>query len=378
MGIYERDYVRMGPRSESGLGSLRFVSFNTWLIVANVAVFLLTATLLQAPAVQRPLMFAAEFDAGVSKAQKERGLVITDVFDPRQRGSQLLPVFDPQPMVDPSGRPLTDPRGQPILKQIGVQRALAVPFTDYWGHFSTAKGFIPGLEVWRFVTFQFLHANFLHLAFNMIGLWFVGGLVEQYLGSKRYAAFYLTCGIFGAVLYLLLNLTGNLFPNAKIPGLLFDDTHTPLVGASAGIFGVLMAAAFIAPKARVAILGIIPMRMAHAVYLFTAISAASLIFGRSNAGGEAAHMGGAIAGFFFIRRAHLLRDFFDIFGDSRGKRGAPSKVVRLRAALLGPAVPDEAEVNRVLDKVRVEGLGSLSENEKRLLRRATEAGRGRT
>lgn len=377
MGIYERDYVRKGPRSASGLGSLRFVSFNTWLIIANVAVFLLTATLLQAPAVQRPLMFAAEFDAGVSKAQQDRGLVITDVFDPRQRGPQLLPVFDPRPLTDPTGRTLADPRGQPILKQIGVQRALAVPITDYWGHFSTAKGFIPGLEVWRFVTFQFLHANIMHLAFNMMGLWFVGGLVEQYLGSKRYAAFYLTCGIFGAVLYLLLNLTGNLFPNAKIPGLLFDDPHTPLVGASAGIFGVLMAAAFIAPKARVAIMGIIPMRMAHAVYLFTAISAASLILGRSNAGGEAAHMGGAIAGFFFIRRAHLLRDFFDIFGDSRTKPGAPSKVVRLRAALSGPAMPDEAAVNRVLDKVRDEGLGALTEDEKRLLRRATEAGRGR-
>lgn len=375
MGIYDREYVRMGPRSGSGLGNLRFVSINTWLIVINITIFVLTTTLLQHPSLQRPLMFAAQFEPGTSAAQRNRALAVTAAFDPRVRGTQQLPVFDPQtPATDPAGRVLVGRNGEPIARQIGVQPAVAVPVTDFWGHFSTAKGFI-GLEVWRFVTFQFLHANVIHLALNMLGLWFVGGLVEQYLGSKRYAAFYLTCGVFGAVLYLLLNLVGNLFPTARVPGLLFDDTHTPLVGASAGIFGVLMAAAFIAPNARVAILGIIPMKMAAAVYLFTGISAANLILGSSNAGGEAAHIGGALAGFFFIRRAHLLRDFFDVFGDSRPRTDA-GKSSRLKAVFSGASPPAPEEVNRVLDKVRAEGLAALTEDERRVLRRATEAGRG--
>ena len=55
-----------------------------------------------------------------------------------------------------------------------------------WGHFSTAKGFFQ-YEVWRLVTFQFLHANFVHLFFNMFGLFIFGGMVEQYLGRRRAA-----------------------------------------------------------------------------------------------------------------------------------------------------------------------------------------------
>ena len=101
-----------------------------------------------------------------------------------------------------------------------------------------------GLEFWRFVTFQFLHANWLHLFFNMLALWIFGPLVEAHMGFKRYAAFYLMCGIAGALMYLALNLAAILIgPAANIPGLLSNDPRVSLVGASAGVFGVLMAAA---------------------------------------------------------------------------------------------------------------------------------------
>ena len=111
-----------------------------------------------------------------------------------------------------------------------------------WLHMSTDHA-IWGVQYWRFIGFQFLHANMQHLIFNMIGLYFFGPLVEQFLGGKRYLAFYLLCGIFGSVLYLILNLGGYVFQN-DIPGLLFNDTRTPLVGASAGVFGILLAGAF--------------------------------------------------------------------------------------------------------------------------------------
>ncbi|MBT4524096.1 MAG: rhomboid family intramembrane serine protease, partial [Phycisphaerae bacterium] len=103
------------------------------------------------------------------------------------------------------------------------------PFFNYflkdWLHLSTTHSIL-GVQYWRFIGFQFLHANFQHLLFNMIGLYFFGPLVEQYLGGKRFLAFYLLCGIFGAVLYLLLNLGGLIFGDS-IPGFLFNDPSTP-------------------------------------------------------------------------------------------------------------------------------------------------------
>jgi hypothetical protein len=83
------------------------------------------------------------------------------------------------------------------------------------------------------VTFQFLHAGVMHLAVNMMSLYFFGPLVEDYLGQRRFIVFYLLCGIAGAVSFMLLNFVG----------VLNEGSAAHLVGASAGILGILMAAA---------------------------------------------------------------------------------------------------------------------------------------
>ncbi len=301
MGLYDREYVKIGPKSQQGLGALSAWSANTWIIVINVAVFVLTAF--------SPVWWNAVME---------------------------------------------------------------------WGHFSTAKAFmylavnpatdrstpVFGLEVWRFITFQFLHANFTHLLFNMMGLFFFGGLVENYLGKKRYVAFYLACGMCGALLYLILNFGGLIF--GPVPGLLFHDPEMPLVGASAGVFGILMACAFIAPNAIVYIYFLFPMRLRTVVYAFIAIAAFTVLTYGPNAGGEAGHLGGAIAGAYLIRHTHLLRDFLDIFGAGRPGGGRASRAARR-------GVGDEGEVDRILTKVAQQGLRSLTDGEKRALRRATEA-----
>jgi len=366
MGIADREYIRNAPRSSSGIASLRGWSFNTWLIVINIAVFLIGG-----------IFFSG---AGIP-------VVFKQTIDPQYTGGQAYP----GPMLSASGMEIPDnaklPLGAAVTRRlfdpatsrpVGVEVLIVQdPLTAY-GHFSTAKAF-GGFEVWRFITFQFLHAGVTHLAFNIMGLWFVGGLVEQYLGARRYAAFYLVCGICGALMYLALNLIGYVlkYPmgsSLNIPGLLFDDRHTPLVGASAGIFGVMLAAAFIAPRATVSIMGIIPMQMRTAVYLFVGIAAISLLIGTNNAGGEAAHLGGAIAGFYFIRHTHLLRDFFDVFNDSR-RKGVRAK------ADSGPdssrPTPNDAEIDRILTKVKESGLHSLNDGERTALRRGTESRRRR-
>ncbi len=260
------------------------------------------------------------------------------------------------------------------------------PWIKQFGHFSTFEA-VQKWEFWRLITFQFLHADIMHLVFNMLGLYMFGELAERYLGFKKYAAFYLVCGIFGGVMYLTLNLLGSAAAYMGVmgvPGLLYPyDTsslysHAQLIGASAGVFGVIMAAAYIAPTATVSLVfPPIPMRMKTFAYGYVGLAVFMVLIGSRNAGGEAAHIGGALAGYFFIRRPHLLTDFFDVFTDSRKPPRKAARGVRGGGGGGGrlAGMPAPAEVDRILQKVREEGLGSLTEREKDMLRRATEAER---
>ena len=216
-------------------------SFNTWLIAINVAVFLLDHLL----------------------------------------GRDGLPGFGPV--------------GQNEFGQVFYQREL--PLT-YWGHFSAAEA-LGHLQLWRLITFQFLHASGEHILFNMVALYFFGPLIESFLGSARYLAFYLLCGMGGAVMYLAL--WGTHF--------LVASPWEELVGASAGIFGVLIAAAIVAPQATVLIYGIIPLKMRTMAWLMLAWAVGTIILNGHNAGGEAAHLGGAIVGYVLMRNPRWLNVF---------------------------------------------------------------------
>ena len=168
-----------------------------------------------------------------------------------------------------------------------------------WGYFSAAT-VIGGLQLWRFITFQFLHASVQHILFNMISLYFFGPLIEGYLGPRKYLAFYLLCGVGGAVMYLALWGIG------VLPG----GAQTPMVGASAGIFGVLIAAARVAPDARVMLLfPPIPMRMRTFALVMLGIALWVVFTSGRNAGGQAAHLGGAAVGALLIWRPNVLNIF---------------------------------------------------------------------
>src|SRR5690606_25472364 len=109
----------------------------------------------------------------------------------------------------------------------GSRRA-AMASPSYWGAFDIERG-VYGLQLWRWITYQFIHADFFHILFNMIGLFFFGRLMEAWWGSRRFLAFYLLCGTVGAVLYTVLALSA--------PGVIFPPDAEgyarviPLVGA---------------------------------------------------------------------------------------------------------------------------------------------------
>ncbi|RMH26848.1 MAG: rhomboid family intramembrane serine protease [Planctomycetota bacterium] len=358
MGIYDREYVRVGPRSSSGMGAVRVWSVNTWIIVICIAVFVLDGLLFGGGFVV-PVNMGDAWVEGATPAQIERARPVTTSDRQGLPASRSLRGARAVPLIDPQTRQV-----------IGERRVYDMPPLMAVLHFSTGKAFL-GLEIWRFIGFQFLHGSVGHIFFNMLGLYFFGGLVENYLGPKRYLAFYLTCGVFGAVSYLLLNLLGNVLP-FSLPGLLINDVYTPLIGASAGVFGVLVAAAFVAPNAIVLLFFILPMKLWQVAYGFVALAALNLLLSGHNAGGDAAHLGGALAGFYFIRHTHLLRDFFDVFSVSgRRSKARPPRGPTFR----NRKTPDDTEIDRILAKIATQGLHSLSEAEKRALRAATEARR---
>ena len=142
-----------------------------------------------------------------------------------------------------------------------------------WGHFSVATA-IEHYQVWRFMSFQFLHADGFHLLFNMLGLFFFGHFAERWWGSRKFLAYYLLTGLAGAFLYVLLFYAG-WFGTAPIPvgnGEFAPASYKGMVGASAGIFGILACVAVIAPNLRVYVFFVIPMSMRQFAYMALVIS----------------------------------------------------------------------------------------------------------
>jgi len=347
---------------------------NAWLIILCVAVFVLDGFLTQFAGpiesgrywVEQPDQTWVEVNGTPFFGTQDRP---ADTYLGTQRAQMRVTIKDKK-----GGDHQEVIAGLPVYDQSGTLLAIAEgsyasPLQRFM-HFSTKK-VVGGAELWRLIGFQFLHADLFHLMFNMIALYFFGPLIERVLGGKRYLAFYLLCGVAGGLLYLLLNLAGYVWVDSlglpAIPGLLFNATGTPLIGASAGVFGVLVGGAFLAPNVMVLLFFILPMKLATVAWVLIVISIVSIFFGTDNAGGEAAHLGGAIAGFGFIRYPQRLHRFFDWLGrfdpTSRHFRSGGQRTAR---------VPRHDEIDRILAKISREGLQSLTAREKRLLQEASQ------
>lgn len=228
-----------------------------------------------------------------------------------------------------------------------------------WGNFNLEQG-IYGLQLWRLVTYQFLHHGFMHVLFNMIGLYFFGPMLEKWWGSRRFLAFYLLCGVSGAAVMTLLSF---------VPGLLMVGPQTTLVGASGSVFGILAGAAVLFPHMRVMLLfPPIPMSMRVMALMFMGLAFLSVMAGTPNAGGEAAHLGGALLGFLLVKYPRSL-DWADRFSPSAIQDGMNKG--RFERKKKREAAGQE-EVNRILDKVREKGIASLTRKEKNTLNAETE------
>ena len=203
------------------------------------------------------------------------------------------------------------------------------------------------LQLWRLVTYQFLHGNFLHICFNMIGLVFFGPTLEKLWGSRKFLVFYLSCGVAGGLFYILLVYIG--FLHAGI-----------MIGASAAVLGVITACAVLFPQIKVFMYFIpIPIPIRIMALFILAISVFTVFTKGSNAGGEAAHLAGIAAGALYA-----VTDSWRAKLKLRFKAFRWEKSIEFERRL-------RIEVDRILKKVHDSGLHSLTASEKRTLKKAT-------
>ncbi len=214
-------------------------------------------------------------------------------------------------------------------------------------------------QLWRLVTYQFLHASFSHIFLNMYGVWLFGRMVEQALGKTRFLLLYLFSGVLGGVFFLLAN----------------QGSLVSCVGASGAEFGVMVAAALAFPQAQFfLLLPPIPVRLWVLALVYCVLEVVML----NNNGTIAhiAHLGGALGGFLFMRQ--LLRPRRSSSGGwGPGRPSAPPPPPKSpftsQESDVSDAPIDSEELNRILDKLSRQGIDQLTPREKASLSRAAEA-----
>ncbi len=205
------------------------------------------------------------------------------------------------------------------------------------------------LQIWRLITYQFLHGGLSHVFWNMFILFFFGPMLERLWGSRKFLTFYLVCGATGGMFYPVLVHIGWL-------------GAAPLIGASGSILGMLAAAAILFPNMIVYVFGIFPLRMSILAIILAGMSILSVLRPdvSGNAGGEAAHLGGMFAGAIYVISEKWRRKIKMKLQTTTWER----KITEHRDL--------QTEVDRILKKVHEHGLHSLTHKEKKILKQATK------
>jgi len=229
-----------------------------------------------------------------------------------------------------------------------------VPVDDYLG--LSIAGLVKGY-VWQFLTFQFLHGSVLHLLLNSLGLFSFGYAVEQFLGVKRFVLLYLVSGVIGGFVHCLGGLIWPTHFGVAVD--IFHQLHyTPMVGASAGLFGLIAAFALMFPERDLTILlfFVFPVTVSAKVLLGVSagISILGILIDKGNVA-HGAHAGGMLGGWLMLR-FFARRPIYETPSDNE-KKISPTKAARMETEFLNK------EVDTILDKISTKGIHSLTDAE---------------
>ncbi|WP_308986012.1 rhomboid family intramembrane serine protease [Thalassobacterium sedimentorum] len=229
------------------------------------------------------------------------------------------------------------------------------------------------LKVWTLLSYGFLHstAGFFHILGNMLGLFFIGRLIEPTIGRERFLSLYLAGTLLGGLTYLLFHFNGS----------------GPVVGASASVMAILALFCLLNPERPITLLifFIIPVTVKPKWVFWgsLAISAGGILLyelpGNSNVA-HSAHLGGLLAGILYYRYVHNRSTAFFSASHARPTVEQPAWFKRRKKTeahisyKVNRSNRDQlqSEVDRILDKINASGFGSLTEHEKHTLDRAKD------
>lgn len=219
---------------------------------------------------------------------------------------------------------------------------------------------VQSLQIWRFITYQFMHDSFIHILFNMLALYGLGPIVERNIGAKAFLKLYLIGGVIGGLVSLMLTAV----VIAVSGGSSRVSPNTQVIGASASIFALIIAAYEAQPELRFFFL-------TRSVFLWILITvSAAFVVAKVATDQEItvaheAHLGGLAFGWFRVRRSRPS-------ARARSTKRNQGRWEQKRRRELASLMHEEEEVDRILAKVHEEGLTSLSRKEKKILQRATD------
>ncbi len=230
-------------------------------------------------------------------------------------------------------------------------------------------GFSPSNLVtrpWGVVTYMFLHGDAWHLLINMLILFFFGPPLESRWGGTEFLKFYFLCGLGGVALSFLF------------------AGGSSIIGASAAMYGLMMAFAWYWPNSPIYIWGIFPIKAKWLVGFMFALTFLSAFGGAGGGVAHFAHLGGLVAALVYLRFGERISNPF-----SMGGGGGPSRSERFAIVPRRPRESEEGEkkvrtpsrgsrarreeeslldeVDRILDKISAGGMASLTEDERKTL-----------
>ena len=282
-----------------------------------------------------------------------------------------------------------------FLGMLTLNRTTGIDLNDLLGlHFFMASNF----HIYQLVTYMFMHGGWEHIILNMFMLWMFGAVVEQVWGAKRFLFYYIFCGIGAGIMqeiaqffsvYLMLNAQQP-FPFTESFAIM-SQISTQLnglttVGASGGIYALLLAFGMLFPEQKMFIIPIpIPIKAKWMIIGSIVIELFSALAAPGDQVAHLAHLGGMVFGFFLIRywRRHPDYDYADnrgtqLFNEMRAKwdrharkqNPRPSESARYDNPDWDYNAKKQAlqeETDRILDKIRKSGYDSLTKEEKQTL-----------
>lgn len=156
-------------------------------------------------------------------------------------------------------------------------------FTQLFALWPLGAGFLP----WQVISYAFLHGGYEHLLFNMLGLWMFGSELERIWGPRRFIQFYTASVLAAAAAQLAVTaLTGSIYPT---------------IGASGGLFGLLLAFGMMFPHRTILLFFVIPIPARMLVVLYGAFELYEGVTGSQAGVAHFAHLGGMLGGFLMMR-----------------------------------------------------------------------------